>query len=143
MSSANINLVQDIYAAFGRRDIPAMLEKLAPDATWGMVGRPEDVPMAGIRSGKAGAIEFFRILAETQDITSFEPQRFVGGENMVFAFGRIKWIMRRNGVAGENEFLHVFTIRDGMVCAWRGYQDTGSLAEAYHRATAAKRAAAE
>jgi len=143
MSSANIKLVQDVYAAFGRRDIPGVLDKLAPDVSWGMEGRPEDVPMAGIRSGKPGAGEFFRLLAETQDVTSFEPQRFVAGDDMVFVFGHIRWIMRRNGLAGGNDFLHVFTIRDGMVIAWRGHQDTGLLAEAYHRAPAAKRAAAE
>jgi hypothetical protein len=31
--------------------------------------------------------------------------------------------------------------RDGKVCAYRGYQDTGLLAEANHAAPAVKRAA--
>ena len=141
MSNANIKLVQDVYAAFGRGDIPAVLGMLAPDVTWGMVGREQDVPMAGIRAGKAGAGEFFRLLKETQQITRFEPQKFSAAEDMVFVSGRAAWIMCRSGESGENEWLHVFTIRDGKVAEYRGYQDTAMLAQAYHAMPAAKRAA--
>ena len=55
--------------------------------------------------------------------------------------GRVEWIMNRNGVAGGNDFVHVFTLRNGLVLAYRAHQDTGLLAEAYHAAPAIKRAA--
>jgi ketosteroid isomerase-like protein len=142
MSDANIKTIQDIYAAFGRRDIPTVLEALAPDVSWGIVGREADVPFAGVRQGKAGAGEFFRLLAETQEISRFEPQKFMAAGDTVFAWGRYDWTMRRSGVAGVSEWLHVFTIRDGKVVAWRGHQDTAMLADAYHAAPAGKRAAA-
>ena len=141
MSNANIKLVQDVYAAFGRRDIPAVLDALTPDVTWGLVGREKDVPMAGIRNGKAGAGEFFRLLTETQELTAFEPRKFAAADDTVFVAGRAAWIMCKSRVAGENEWVHVFTIRDGKISAFRGHQDTGLLAEAYHALPAAKRAA--
>ena len=142
MSDANIKIVQDIYAAFGRRDIETVLAALAPDVSWGIVGRAEDVPFAGIRHHTAGAGEFFRLLAETQEISRFEPQKFMAAADTVFAWGRYDWTMRRSGVSGVSEWLHVFTIRDGKVVSWRGHQDTAMLAKAYHAAPAAKRAAA-
>lgn len=132
MSNANIKLVQDIYGAFGRGDIPSVLDALAPDVTWGMVGREEDIPMAGIRNGKAGAGEFFRLLKDTQEITHFEPQKFLAVEDRVLVWGRYEWTMRLSGVQGISEWLHVFTVRDGKVGAWRGHQDTAMLAAAYH-----------
>ncbi len=141
MTDANVKFVQDVYGAFGRGDIPTVLDALAPDVSWGMVGRPEDFPPAGIRSGKAGAGEFFRLLKETQQITRFEPLTFSAVDDKVFVSGRAEWIMCQSGVVGENEWLHVFTIRDGKVTMYRGYQDTGTLAEAYHASPAAKRAA--
>ena len=141
MSNTNIKIAQDLYAAFGRRNVPAVLELLAPDVTWGMVGREKDFPAAGVHNGKAGAGEFFRLLKDTKEITNFEPKRFLAAEDMVLEWGRYDWTMRLSGVADSSEWLHVFTIRDGKVSAWRGHQDTAMLAEAYHATPAARHAA--
>ena len=140
MSDANIRLVQDMYAAFGRGDMPAVLDMLTPDVSCGMVGRASDVPMAGIRHGIAGAAEFFRLSHETQDLRSFEPRIFAAAGENVFVKGHSAWTMRRSGVSGENDWVHVFVIRNGKVAAFFGHQDTGLLAEAYHAATAEERA---
>jgi ketosteroid isomerase-like protein len=140
-AEANVARVREGYAAFGRGDVAALLATMADDVTWGMVGRESDVPMAGIRAGKAGVGEFFRSLVETQQITNFETRQFVADGDTVVVLGHVDWIMNRNGVAGGNDFVHVFTIRDGQVVAYRAHQDTGLLAEAYHAAPAVKRAA--
>ena len=140
MSSANTKIVQDLYAAFKRRDLPAVLGGLAADVSWGMVGREQDLPMAGIRHGKAGAGDFFRIMAGTLDMTAFEPLTFHAVDDKAFVAGRWSWVMRNNGCPGENEWLHVFTFRDGKVTHYRGYNDTAQLAAAY-RAAPVKQAA--
>ena len=44
--SRNVQAVQDIYAAFGRGDIPGIVERLAPDVTWRCHYDPV-VPFAG------------------------------------------------------------------------------------------------
>lgn len=142
MSQANIQLVQSVYAAFGRGDIAAVLDALTTDVSWGMVGREQDVPMAGIRSGKAGAGQFFQLLRETQEITRFEPLKFAATEDMVFCWGRAEWTMCASGVAGANDWLHVMTVRDGKVCEWRGHQDTALLAQAFHATPARQRVTA-
>src|SRR5215470_4554578 len=81
MSTANHALVQDLYAAFKRRDVQTVLDALAPDVTWGMLGRREELPFAGDRHGKAGAADFFRTMAETVEIASFEPQTLLAAED--------------------------------------------------------------
>lgn len=141
MSDANIKLVQDVYAAFGRRDIAAVLDKVTPDVTWGMIGRAKDIPIAGIRQGKAGVGEFFKTLAETQELTGFTPQKLAAADDTVFVLGHATWRMHRSGVRGENTWVHVFTIRDGKVTSFRGHWDTATLAEAYHAAPGMKAAA--
>jgi ketosteroid isomerase-like protein len=144
MTAANTETVQALYAAFKRRDIATVLDGLAPDATWGQLGREQDLPMSGLRHGPAGAAEFFRVMAGMVEITAFAPQRFLAAEDKVFAWGTWSWVMRNSGVAGENEWLHVFTFRDGKVAAWRGYNDTAQLALAWRApTTAGQRAAAE
>jgi ketosteroid isomerase-like protein len=141
MSNANIRLVQGVYEAFARGDMAAVLDKVSGDATWGMMGRPQDIPIAGIHHGKSGVGEFFKTLAETQELTCFEPRTFAAADDTVFVLGHAEWRMHRNGVTGENAWVHVFTIRDGKVTSFRGHWDTGSLAAAYHAGPGLKRAA--
>ena len=142
MSDANIQLIENTYAAFQRGDIPALLDNLSPDVSWGIVGRERDFPFAGIREGKAGAEAFFRLLNETQDVTRFTPAKFVAAGDIVFVWGDCDWTMRGNNVAGGNDWLHVFTIRDGRIVSWRGHQDNALLAEAWRAAPVTKLAAA-
>jgi uncharacterized protein len=137
MSTANKKFVQDLYAAFMRGDIQAIVDACAPDVTWGIVGREQDLPMLGIRSGKAGVAVFFQTMHDIHDITEFEPKTFVAAEDKVFVWGRYRWIMRANGCPGENEWLHVATIQDGRIASWRGYNDTAYLVAAYRAAPAA------
>lgn len=141
MSEENLKLVQSVYAAFGRGDIPAVIETMTPDATIGIVGRRQDAPFLGIFEGKAGGAEFFTQLAEAQEFHTFEPLRFLAAEDKVFIWGRYRWTMRKSGVSKESEWLHEITLRDGKMTAWRGHNDTAMLAEAYHAASSAKRTA--
>jgi ketosteroid isomerase-like protein len=132
MTHPNIKLVQDIYAAFGRGDLAFILDAVHPDITWGLVGSPEDVPMAGIRSGKAGVTDFFKCLKETQQLTAFTPTTFAAGDDTVFVLGHAAWIMHSNGTVGDNPWVHVFVIKGGKVVSYRGFQDTALLAKAHH-----------
>jgi ketosteroid isomerase-like protein len=143
MSDANIKVVQDAYAAFGRGDIPAIIDVMTDDATIGIVGRSKDAPFLGIHSGRDGAAEFFRLLDEAHEISMFEPQRFLAAEEKVFVWGRYTWTMRKSGVSDTTEWLHAITLRDGKMAAWRGHNDTAMLAEAYHGKPALKRVVGE
>ena len=56
MAQENIQLVKDLYAAFGRRDIPAILSKIAPDFE---VNQSVEVPWGGRYLGPDGLLQFF------------------------------------------------------------------------------------
>ena len=43
MESAGVDMIKKLYAAFGRGDIPAILDALSPDVTW--------AKLAAIRQG--------------------------------------------------------------------------------------------
>jgi ketosteroid isomerase-like protein len=141
MSDANIKLVQDAYAAFGRGDIPAILDAMTDDVTIGIVGRKQDAPFFGIHSGKDGAAEFFKLLDEAHAISKFEPQRFLAAAEKVFVWGRYTWTMRRSGVSDTTSWFHEITVRDAKMAEWRGHNDTAMLAAHYHAAPLARRAA--
>ena len=133
MSEQNLTLVQNVYAAFGRGDSPAVVEAMSSEATIGIVGRRQDAPFLGIfEDGKAGAAEFFKQLAEAHEFHTFEPLRYLAAEDKVFIWGRYRWTMRKSGVSKESEWLHEITLHEGKMTTWRGHNDTAMLAEAYH-----------
>ena len=137
----NVKFIQDLYAAFGRGDMQPLMTALDPAVSWSMVGRPQDVPMAGIRTGKAGVENFFKTLREVQQLLEFTAHKFIGSGDTVCVLGHSKWIMNNNGVDGENDWVHVYTLKNGKIISYRGHHDTAHMAEAYHAAPAKMRAA--
>ena len=130
-----------MYAAFGRGDIGAVIDSMAPDVKIGIVGRRKDAPFLGIfDEGKPGAAEFFKQLAAAQEFHTFGLLRFLAAEDKVFVWGRYRWTMRKSGATSESEWLHEITIQAGKCTIWRGHNDTAMLAEAYHGQAPAMRA---
>jgi ketosteroid isomerase-like protein len=130
-SDPNIGLIQSLYAAFGRGDINTIVAASTADVTIGLDGRASDLPMLGQHKGHAGMRQFFKVLADTHDITSFTPQEFYADGDKVFVLGHYGWVMKPSGRAGESDWLHVVTVRNGKVAAWRSFNDTALLAEAW------------
>lgn len=58
--SKNIQLVADVYAAFGRGDIAFVLNALADDVEWHFPG-PEGIPLTGNRRGREQVAQFFAL----------------------------------------------------------------------------------
>src|SRR5262245_26640351 len=71
MDNANIKVVQDAYAAFGRGDVPAVIAMLTPDVAWESVGNPKDFPALGMQRGPAEVTEFFKLIGTLLTFQAF------------------------------------------------------------------------
>lgn len=135
----NAGVVRAAYSAFQRGDIPGLIELLTDDIDWWTPGEPGQIPYAGRRSGHAAAGDFFAQLSEFEEITHFEPGEFVAQGDTVVVSGNYRGRTRPAGRDYDLDWLHVFTVRDGKISAFREYLDTAALAEA-HRGVAAQTA---
>jgi hypothetical protein len=120
------------YAAFGRRDIPALLELLADDVEWRFLGNPDTgTPYGGTFRGKQQVAEFFGKLAEADEILEFEPREFLEGPGQVTVLGRTKGRARPDGKVQDTEWVQVFTWTDGSkISRWVGTADTAARLQA-------------
>ena len=132
----NIGVVQRGYEAFGRGDIESLLALLDETITWSTPG-PADLPMAGNRRGRAGVAEFFQTLVATVDVLRFEPKQFVAQGDVVVVLGDDTSRVKATGVSIEFEWVHVFTLRDGKVIAFKEYGDVSALVAEVRSAQAA------
>jgi ketosteroid isomerase-like protein len=74
-----ISLVGGIYSAFGKGDIPAILEHVQEDTVWEYGHTGHGVPWLLPRKGKAGAGEFFASIPQYLDIQKFAVNALLGG----------------------------------------------------------------
>ena len=77
MSNANVELVQSLYAAFGRGDVATVVAACTPDVAWHAGGRQSDFPTFGPRQGRKAVEEFFKTAAETEDSRSSRRASFI------------------------------------------------------------------
>ena len=132
---SNVAVVQEVYAAFARRDMQAILARLSPDVVWGEPENPFN-PAAGTRHGHAGFLEWARIGHEAEDIEGLEPQLFLTSEDAVAVVGHLRCRAKRTGRAYESDFVHVVWFRDGMITRFQEFFDTYAAGEAFRAAGA-------
>jgi ketosteroid isomerase-like protein len=125
----NLTSVQEIYAAFGRGDVPAILARLAPD----VVFDPDfdgTAPWLSRREGRDGVTQFFADLAAL-DISAFEPRNFMVAGNQVAVTIRIGATVKATGEALPEDEMHLWTFGpDGLATEMRHYVDTAKHAAA-------------
>ncbi len=127
---ANVQIVQGLYAAFGRRDIPAILAVLSPDVEWSEPENPFN-PCGGTRHGHAGFLEWARIGNETEDVLMLEPRQFLAGGDTVAVIGRTRCRVKSTGRTYDTDFVHLITFRQGQVVRFQEFFDTYAAGEAF------------
>ena len=127
----NTRIVQEAYAAFGRGDVQGILDRLDEDVVWkGVYGAGPHVQTAGERRGKVQVAEFFKLVAEHVNFSSFEPKEFVAAGDKVVALGHYT-ATTSIGKAFDSDFVMVFTLRNGKVAEFQEFTNSAAINAAY------------
>lgn len=124
-------LVRTAYDAFGRGDIPAVLELIHDDCDcdWGVEASGQIAPYYGIRHGASEVLAFFQELGATFEVERFEPTAIAGdGDDVltVVAYG-IK--SNATGKSATMNIHHHFKVVNGKLTYFRGSEDTELVKE--------------
>ena len=127
------DVVGAVYAAFGRGDIPGLLELLDPDVDWSLeVDAPgaDLVPMFRNGRGHDAALHYFGGVAD-MEIHTFEPHTFhVDGDSVLVEI-RIDFTHRVTGKRGAFDEIHHWIVRNGRVVRYRPFLDTATMIEVH------------
>jgi len=132
---ANTELIEQVYDAFTKGDSARLLSYMAQDIEWDEPDVP-GLPFAGKRQGRDKVAEFFRMVAAVQQIREFRPTEFIAQNDRVVALGHYEWTVRANGFDWGSDWVHIFTIQDGKITAFREMTDTHRAVEAFQLAQA-------
>jgi hypothetical protein len=134
----HIQTVQGIYQAFGAGNIPAIIEKMAPDVRWeewaDSFAQRGGVSTLAARRGPDGVMAFFQSLGAMQ-IHDFKVLDLIGGERQVAAEVVIDFSVPATGRRVLEEELHLWTFNEqGQVVRFRHYVDTAKHLWAHGKA---------
>jgi uncharacterized protein len=105
---SNIPTVQDIYAAFGRGDIQAILDHLSADIAWEYDKENLAIPWLVPRRGRAEVPKFFEALGAVE-FQKFQPKVLLESGNVVVALNDVAFTVKATGksVVEEDE-VHIW-----------------------------------
>lgn len=126
--STNLETVHKIYEAFGKGDVPTIIEFLSDDVKWedwaDNSAQKEGVPWLQPRHGKAGVWEFFKALGELK-VKDFQILSIMANDKQVAAEFVIEADVPSTGGHYRDEEMHLWTFNDeGKVVRLRHYVDT-------------------
>lgn len=128
-ANANATAIGELYGAFGRGDLSAVLGMLADDVSWdadwadNFAQRDGGLDHFRPRHGRAGAAEFFSVLAG-YTFNDFQVQAVIAGDAYVVARVTIDVSLPSGGRMRDEE-LHLWSFdADGRIVALRHYIDT-------------------
>lgn len=128
--------VSDIYAAFGKGDIPAVLARLAPNVRWESWSdnhaQKAGVPFMTPLSGRDAVGQFFQLIG-TYKFHRFDVLAVMGGERHACGLISVK-IELPTGAIFEDEEMHLFEFdAAGQVTLFRHYVDTAKAIATHAR----------
>jgi uncharacterized protein len=127
MREQSVELVKDVYEAFARGDVPAVLGAMAADIAW---HEAEGLPYGGVYHGGEAVVQnvFGPI---TQDVVDFavRAEEFIASGDTVAAVVRYTGTGKATGKELDLQVVHVWNVREGKLQQFRQFIDTAKFLE--------------
>lgn len=106
-----VGIVEAVYAAIGRRDLPALFGRLAPEVT---LVQSAELPWGGVYRGHDGARAFLgKLTAHLASTVTVE--RIVSAGDHVAVTGWTEGKVNATGAGFRVPVVHVWQVREGLV----------------------------
>ena len=123
-ADANIKTITQVYEAFGRGDVAAILDAVTDDVDWAAEAASSAAPWYGVRHGRDAVAVFFSDFGSTMEVEEFTPVSFAANDTDVLTVVRFRARSRSTGKTSEMNLHHYFKFRDGKIAYYRGTEDT-------------------
>jgi hypothetical protein len=130
MSANDVSKIRELYAAFARRDVPAVLAAMDPQIEW---NEAENFPYADCNpyiGPQAVAEGVFARLGADWDARTLDIRQILDAGDHIVVTGRYRATRKTTGRAINAQFVHVWTIRNGKIANFQQFTDTAQVAAA-------------
>ena len=125
---SNVQHAKDIYAAFGRGDIPTVLAGFHPEIEWREAEGNPYKPDGAAWVGPQAVLEklFMRLGSEWDGFTVTVRTLHDAGEQVVME-GRYTGLYKASGKRLDAQVCHILRFRDGKLVSFQQYADTAQM----------------
>ena len=123
-ADANNKTIAEVYQAFGRGDVAAIIDTVTDDVDWAAEAASSAAPWYGVRHGKDAVAAFFSDFGSTMEVEEFTPVSFAANDTDVLTMVRFRARSRSTGKTAAMNLHHYFKFRDGKIAYYRGTEDT-------------------
>ncbi len=128
---SNVEIIQNLYAAFAKGDIPAVLKRFDPEIEW---NEAESFPYADGNPyiGPQAVLEgvFARIGAEWEYLNLTDQTYYEVNSGEIIVTGRYKAKNKMTSKEINVQFVHMWTLNEGLVTKFQQYANTYQAVEA-------------
>ena len=93
----NVKTIRGVYEAFGRGDVPAVLDAVTDDVDWATETSSTIARWYGVRHGKDGVASFFEAFGSTMEVQEFNPYAFAANDSEVHTVVHCRATSRATG----------------------------------------------
>jgi ketosteroid isomerase-like protein len=124
----NVSLLKNLYAAFGRGDIPSVLATMSADIEWHQAEGNPYMPSGEAWVGPDSVLNnLFVRLGTEWDGFAVHPGSFHGADGSVIVEARYSGTFKATGKSMDTQVCHVWDVKDGKVARFQQYIDTAKL----------------
>ena len=130
MSQQNVSVVEGMYQAFAKGDVPTIIAALDAQVEWWEAenfiyddGNPYVGPDAVLKG-------VFMRIGSDWDGFAVSPRELLDAGDTVIGHGYYSGTYKKNGKKVRAQFAHFFTFRDGKIVKFQQYTDTAQFKQA-------------
>jgi ketosteroid isomerase-like protein len=124
VSEHDVESLRRIYNAFSRWDLEELVSDLAHDIEWRL---PDTLPWGGTRHGHDGVLAFVSVSNDHVEGRWADPDDFLDAGDRLIVQGRMRGRAKTSGRGYEVDFVHIWTMTDGVASRMRAYFDTAPI----------------
>ena len=127
----NVEHFKNLYAAFGKGDMPTVLGAMDSQIKWHEAESNPYAPSGEAFTGPDEVLNklFVRLGEEWNDF-KVTPEKFHDAGDTVVVEGRYTGSFKDTGKENDAQFCHIWTLKNDKVTKFQQYTDTASLQEA-------------
>ena len=125
---SNVGLLQGLYEAFGRGEMPTVLGAMSPDIRWYQAeGNPYN-PSGDAWVGPDAVVNnlFIRLGTEWEQFT-VHPKRFLDAGDSVVVEARYTGTYKPTGKSMDTQVCHIWDVNNGKITRFQQYMDTAKV----------------
>lgn len=124
----NVTLLKSLYDAFGRGDIPAVLDAMSPDIRWHQAESNPYNPSGQAWLGPDAVLNnlFMRLGSEWDGFT-VHTRQFHGAGDSVVVEARYTGTYKPTARSMDTQVCHVWDVKGGKITRFQQYLDTAKI----------------